>query len=128
MFQFIKIKNNRFGQAVVVAILTIGITLLGATAFAGVIMANELRAAGSVPDSANAIFIADSGVNWALYSYLTGKSVAQPGVPSGESLLVTCFDSTGAALACTSPDVKTVVSKGTSVGGSRRAFLLDVKP
>jgi len=125
---------SRSGQAVLVAVLTLGGAILGATTLAGLLMLYEIRATTNSEDSAKAIFAADSGVNWALYSYFQPPAGPLPGLSisatssvlnNGTALSVECFADDGTVISCDTPATTTVISEGNA-NGSRRAFFADL--
>jgi hypothetical protein len=74
-------SSLRSGQAMLIAILTLGGAILGATSLAGLLLLYQIRATTDSANSAKAIFAADSGVNWALYSFFEPPASGQPGSP-----------------------------------------------
>jgi hypothetical protein len=123
-------KNNkrRNGQAMIIAILTLGGAILGATTLAGLLLLYQIRSTTDSESSAKAIFAADSGVNWALYSYFNSpqpQSGASSTLSNGASYLVTCSDDTGATIDCDTSATTTAISEG-DYNGSRRAFFFDL--
>lgn len=58
-------KNN--GQVMLLAVLVISGTILGATTVAGMLMLNQLRQATNIGLSMQAIFAADTGIEWELF-------------------------------------------------------------
>ncbi len=131
--------GGRSGQAMLIAVLSLGGAILGATAVAGLLTLYQLRAANDEQNSAKAIFAADSGVEWTLFDYYCGVEGRCPGgapddgqsPPPASSLptfmnaatiSISCADINGDPSACS--DVSTTVS-GVSIGtsnNSRRAF------
>ena len=53
------------GQAMIIAILSLGGAILGATTLAGFLLLYNIRATTNSVNSAKAIFAADAGLNWA---------------------------------------------------------------
>jgi hypothetical protein len=125
-------KNQaaRGGQAMILAVLALGGTMLGATAIAGFLMLYQIRQATDFEASSKAVFAADSGIQWALYSYLHPPAGPLPGNPAGTlsngaTLQVVCYDSTGATVTpCDSTSTAAeAISKGFA-GNTKRAFLI----
>ena len=133
--------SERSGQALLIAILTLSGAILGVTALAGLLMLYQSRSATDSRDSAKAVFAADTGINWALYSYFTkpyqqgpmpGK--ANPGIPAGGQLsdgttiTVTCLDGANPPneVTCANAPNKTSVLSEGEMNGSRRAFEYDL--
>ena len=131
-------KENNSGQAMIIAILTLGGALLGATTIAGLLMLYQIRGSTDAENSAKAIFAADSGLNWALYSYFNPPQRALLGNPNANaapmqanlgnqaSVAITCSDDKGNTITCDQDNVTTtVISEGISLN-SRRAFFLNL--
>ncbi|MEK7114777.1 MAG: hypothetical protein AAB847_00215 [Patescibacteria group bacterium] len=57
----------RNGQVMLLAVLVISGTILGATTVAGMLMLNQLRQATNIGLSMQAIFAADTGIEWELF-------------------------------------------------------------
>jgi len=130
-------SSARSGQAMLIAILTIGGAILGATTLAGLLTLYQIRANTDSENSAKAIFAADTGLNWALYNRLnnavTPKPIFQNNSAGAVSLLVECYDDTGAPVlddngpgsGCSNASATTVFSRGQSLN-SLRAFTLNL--
>jgi hypothetical protein len=120
---FDKILAQR-GQAMLLAVLTLGATMLGVTTVAGLLMLYQIRQATTFRNSAQSVFAADAGAEWALYGYFQGVSVQQPMFSNGAALLpVVCYDASGTAEpSCTATSSLYAISKGSS-GNTERAFL-----
>jgi hypothetical protein len=140
-------EKNDSGQAMLIAVLSLGGAILGATTVAGLLTLYQLRAANDSQNSAKAIFAADSGVEWTLFNYycgITNPSRCSDGAPdggnavpsadslpsfingSGATVLITCSDLNGDPSACS--DVSATVT-GVSVGSSvnsKRAFAVSL--
>jgi hypothetical protein len=141
------VSDCRSGQAMLIAVLSLGGAILGATTVAGLLTLYQLRAANDSQNSAKAIFAADSGVEWTLFDYYCGTinpSRCAGGAPdggtivpsadslpsftggSGATISVACTDINGNPSVCS--DVSTTVSAitiGTS-GSSKRAFAVQL--
>jgi hypothetical protein len=151
-----KAKRNdaRRGQAMLLATLALGGAILGATTIAGLLMLYQIRATTDSEHSAQAIFAADSGVEWTLYDFYCDatstlnpasrcdpsqreQQSVMPGTPSstpgnstlgnGAFLEVLCYTSSTIQTTCssTSTPAASAISKGTSLN-SKRAFYLDI--
>jgi len=71
----------RKGQVMLLAVLVISGTILGATTVAGMLMLNQLRQATNVGLSMQAIFAADTGIEWELFKLFKPANVlANPGL------------------------------------------------
>ena len=109
-----------------IAILTLGGSILGATALAGLLTLYQIRASTDSENSAKAIFAADSGLNWALYSYFNPPAVLRGTLGNNTTVWVACSDSDGNPIGCDqAPASTTVLSEGDS-NGARRAFYFDL--
>lgn len=125
-----------------IAVLTFGGAILGATTIAGLLMLYQIRATGDSESSAKAIFAADTGVDWALFDFYCDATSAQspnsrcmgaqreqaPDTLLGNnaSVLVTCYDSTGVTVVpCSDPAAASAITKG-SYGNAKRAFYLNL--
>jgi len=99
---FYILHSTRRGQAMLITVLAISGTLLGATTVAGLLMVYQLRQSVDAGTSAKAIFAADSGLEYGLYKFFYPTSTLS--VPSftniiqaGDGVTVTCYsDSQGA--------------------------------
>ncbi len=121
-------NTDRSGQAMLLAVLTLGATMLGATTIAGLLMLYQIRQTTDFGHSAQAIFAADAGTEWALYSQIKQQNVPLPGDPpgalsDGAALTATCYDASNAETpSCVATTSAYAISIGSS-GGTRRAFL-----
>lgn len=137
----------RSGQAMLLATLALGGAILGATTIAGLLMLYQIRATTDSENSANAIFAADAGVEWALFDFYCDATSTKnpssrctsrpadeplPGNPpgtlgNGATVSVTCSDNFGVAVACNNTSTAmSAISKGFSLN-SKRAFFLDLQ-
>ncbi len=57
----------------ILTVLIISGTILGATTIAGILMLNQIRQATNVGHSLQAIFAADAGLEWELYNNFVGS-------------------------------------------------------
>jgi len=124
------IKERRSGQALLIAVLALGGAILGATSIAGLLMLYQIRATTDTESSAKAIFAADAGVEWALYSFFKPPQAALPTFGNGTTLTVTCYDSSTPPVqigACdgSSGVPESAITKGTYLS-ARRAFFVDL--
>jgi len=110
----------------IIATLTLGGAILGATTLAGLLMLYQIRATTDQAYSAQAIFAADSGVNWALYDYYQKSPPADlPVMSNGATITVVCSDDSGNVIACNTSATTTAISKGAA-NTSRRAFFINL--
>lgn len=126
-----------------IVILALGGAILGATTIAGLLMTYQIRATTDSQHSAQAVFAADAGVEWALFDYYcdatssanpVSRCVAGPreqpaltAFGNGATSSVICYDQTGVTevLCSETSTAATAIAKGSSLD-SRRAFLLDL--
>src|ERR1700722_19958653 len=133
------IKNKRSGQAMLIAVLSLGGAILGATTVAGLLTLYQIRATTDTGNSAKAIFAADAGVEWALFnhycttdnrcpSYGSGLDYPQPTFANQAGMTVDCYasyDTSGATTTCSDPAVQAAISSGVA-NGSERAFFIGI--
>lgn len=126
-------EGKRSGQAMLIAVLSLGGAMLGATAIAGILILYQVRASTDSVNSAKAIFAADTGINWSLFSFFCGidspsrcpgGAPQEPTLPDGATMAVTCYDINNNAIPCTSTSTQYAVSIGSSLN-ARRAFYLN---
>ena len=116
--------RKREGQAMLLAVLTLGATMLAVTTIAGLLMVYQIRQVTDFGRSAQAVFAADAGAEWGLYSYFQQASVEQPMFSNGAVLVpVVCYDNSNMPTpSCTATSSIYAISKG-SAGNTKRAFL-----
>ncbi len=113
------------GQVMILSVLALGGTILGATTIAGLLMVYQLRSTSDVANSAKAIFAADAGIDWMLYQFSKPSSTdTQPVFSNGASFTATCSDSSSHVVDCRNPSAFTFRSVGQS-GSSYRALQLN---
>lgn len=113
------------GQVMILSILAIGGTILGATTIAGLLMVYQLRSTSDVANSAKAIFAADTGIDWMLYQFSKPSSTdPAPAFSNGASFTATCYDSSSRIVDCRNASAVTFRSVGRS-GTSYRALELN---
>jgi hypothetical protein len=122
--------GTRRGQVMILTVLALGGTLLGATTVAGLLTLYQIRNSTDLANSARAIFAADAGIEWGLYNFSCSaeedRSRNCPAQELGEfsngaTVQVICGDDLGNEVACNDPGVASLKSVG-SAGGSSRAF------
>jgi len=127
------VKQNLGGQAMILAVLALGGTILGATTIAGLLMTYQIRQTTEAANSAKAIFAADSGLECGLYSFFKNSNVCASTPPQAASLSlsndsvaeVRCFDASENQVSCDDKtSAKTIKSTGTAAKTIKRAFLL----
>ena len=127
-------EKKHSGQAMLIAVLTLGGAILGATTIAGLLMLYQIRATTDTANSAKAITAADSGVECALFNFFCADDgrCAPGGAPAcsytlgnGTGLVTTCYDGAGDVVACADASSTAAVTDGTS-GSSERSFLVSL--
>ena len=121
--------SARRGQAMLLAVMALGGTMLGVTTIAGLLMLYQIRQATAFRDSAAAVFAADAGVEWALYNniQLSGQpQISQLPFSYAQTPSVVCTDSSTAQVSCTATTSVQAISKGAAGpgGATKRAFLV----
>ena len=123
------LKHERSGQAMLLAILTLGATMLGATTIAGLLMLYQIRQVTNFRDSAQSIFAADAGTEWALYSYFQQT----PGVPlpgnngqldNGAMVSIECSDDSGVSTDCSDSSSTVEAFSRGSTANTKRSFVV----
>ena len=104
--------HNRSGQAMLLTVLTLGGTILGATTIAGLLMVYQLRQTTDLTNSGKALFAADAGIEFGLYRFFKDPNYPKPLVLSN-----------GASFVEVTTGSSSIKSIG-SAANSRRAFFL----
>src|SRR3989344_7426978 len=97
MFSF----SNKRGQVMLITILAISGTILGATAIAGLLMLYQIRQSTDIASSAKSVYAADSGIEWRLYKFFKtdgqvcndcpdGGVCPQPGFSNNANFQASC--------------------------------------
>jgi len=76
-----KIKNQKSkikGQVMLLTVLILGGSILGASTIAGYLMLLKVRGASDIANSAKAIFAADTGIEWELYKQFKDPAYPKP--------------------------------------------------
>jgi hypothetical protein len=138
-----KKQNSRSGQAMLIAVLSLGGAILGATTVAGLLTLYQIRATTDTANSAKAIFAADAGVEWALFSHYCGAATPErcgsqqiasgtkdyqlpPFSGSRATMEVDCYTNdaaSGATSTCSNASTSAAISSGVA-NGSERAFFV----
>jgi hypothetical protein len=105
------------------AVLALGGAVLSATAIAGFLISYQIRETTDFTNSAKAIFAADAGAEWALFSHFANSSTPMLAFSNGATVTVACRDANGAAISCGDASAVSAVSKGFALD-SARALLL----
>lgn len=94
----------------ILTVLSLGGTMLGATTIAGLLMLYQLRQATDMASSAKAIFAADAGIEWGIYCLLNSDEVRCPPPSSNNpanlddnatNFFVSCYGEGNVYLSCT---------------------------
>jgi len=119
--------KTRKGQAMILAVLSLGGAMLGATTIAGLLMLYQLREVSDSANSAKAILAADAGVEWSEYSYFNPPANSNsvftlPG--SNASYAVTCYNSsTPPGIVDCGSNPAYAVSRGQSLESARALYV-----
>ncbi len=106
----------------ILTVLTIGGTILGATTIAGFLMLYQIRQATDFANSGKAIFAADTGIECAFYQMFKGDTQCPSVSPlsNGATFTASCYDASGHEISCNqSSTVASIRSVGTSANSSR---------
>ncbi len=106
-------------------VVALGGSILGATTIAGLLMVYQIRQASDLNDSTKAIFAADAGMEWGIYQYLNPGQGSAPTLANGASFVLTCYGADQTALPCSNEAVNEIRSVGTS-GQVSRALELNL--
>lgn len=124
----IKNGDSREGQAMLLTVIALGGTLLGATTIAGLLMLYQIRQATDLKDSNKAIFAADAGMEMVSY-YLSNATGGK--VPVTPQYMVDSNGVTSSAIisqiicySATSTDPTTIIpcSQGSSSAVVLRSY------
>ncbi len=117
-----KKNRKRSGQVMILTVLALGGTILGAATVASLLVVYQIRQSTDLANSARAIFAADTGIEWGLYNSITGQVASLPIFTNGASVNVNCYDALAAQLPdCNSTSTALIKSLGKS-GSATRAF------
>src|SRR3989338_9364050 len=83
---------RRSGQVMLLSMLVLGGILLGASTLAGLLMLYQIRQTSNASLSAQAIFAADTGIEWGLYCVVKIKPLDCASVPKPVMTNGTSFD------------------------------------
>jgi hypothetical protein len=124
-------KPAKAGQVMVLTVLALGGTILGATTVAGLLMLYQVRQATDLGNSARAIFAADAGMEQSFFNiFCKGDESKSSYCPApefpvrfsnGAAVKVTCYDDSGSVLPTCDETTRNVRAVG-SAGNASRAF------
>lgn len=130
-----KNRRERAGQAMLIAVLSLGGAILGATTVAGLLTLYQIRATTDTENSAKAIFAADAGAEWAQFNYYCAGDgrCGSSGYPSssfsnGASVGVKCYSDLAATIPSSCNNTSTVAAISTGISlDSERAFYVGLQ-
>ncbi len=73
-----KLKTYQDGQAMILTVLIVGASILGASTIAGYLMTLKIRQSTDTINSTKAIFAADAGIEWELYRKFKDAEYPKP--------------------------------------------------
>lgn len=86
-------RAQRTGQVMLLTVLTLGGTILGATTIAGLLMLYQIRASSDLANSGKALYGADTGIEWGLYQFFKpGSTAPAPVFTNGTTFTTVCFE------------------------------------
>ena len=129
----LKINYMRKGQVMLLAVLVISGTILGATTIAGMLMLNQLRQATNIGLSMQAIFAADTGIEWELFKlFKSDDALANPAlapVMENKTCILTEADNLGIkSIGCAGGDPTLACRPGVCPRPVTRAFEVFLAP
>ena len=111
-------------QVMILTVLALGGTMLGATTIAGLLMVYQIRQATDLGNSGKAIFAADTGLEWGLYQFFKpGSGHAPPAFSNGATSILQCFNASGGSISCEDLSATSIRAVGKSANVTR-AFQL----
>ena len=106
------IRNS--GQVMLLTVLVVSGTILGATTIAGMLTLNQLRQANNISLSTQALFAADAGIEWELFKFFKPEIAAQD--EDNDGLLDLAPQLTNNTCLLTSSDQSSIKSVGCAGG------------
>ncbi|MDD5430644.1 MAG: hypothetical protein PHP03_00205 [Candidatus Pacebacteria bacterium] len=121
--------SGRSGQAMLLTILMLSGTIIGAVAIGGYMMISQIRQSTDVINSAKAIFAADAGLEWRLYKFSkdgqeckecpAGEACPAPTLNNSASVKTSCVEQGGnKVIKSTGSSNKIYRAFGAVVGGA----------
>lgn len=114
----------------ILTVLALGGTILGATTIAGLLMLYQIRQTTDLSNSARAIFAADAGLEHAFYDLFCGQDSNKTPCPlqsetvsftNGAAVEILCLDDDNAEVECTDENLRRIRAVGRS-GSATRAL------
>lgn len=88
-------REHTKGQVMLLTVLIVSGTILGATTIAGLLMVYQMRQATNFGESLQALFAADTGLEWQLYRKFQKSDYPEPVLsPDTNASFVTVLDGT----------------------------------
>lgn len=111
--------GKQSGQVMIMTVLALGGTILGATTIAGLLMVYQIRQSTDMANSVKAVYAADAGIEWKLYDFFIGSAptLSFQDSKTSASTTMSCYDSSGSSLDCaTTPAVDVARIDVRSIG------------
>lgn len=125
-----KQKNNS-GQTMLLVVLAVGGTILGATTIGGLLLNYQIRQSTEIVNSTKAIFAANAGFDLALKVFATtDNSIAFPAtlnLANGASADIRCYESDFQTLISCAEDAATWIRSVGTFGKISRALELNLQ-
>jgi hypothetical protein len=113
-------------------VLALGGTILGATTIAGLLTVYQIRQTSDIANSAKAFAAADAGIEWGLYQFFKpppGGTATAPVFSNGILFVPpVCADTTGAPVDCTDIDRAASIRSVERSANSTRALSFSLVP
>ena len=104
--------HNAKGQVMLLTVLIVSGTILGATTIAGLLMVYQIRQATNFGESLQALFAADTGLEWQLYRKFQKMDYPEPIFsPEANASFITILDA--------SSSIQSVGCAGTLIPNAR---------
>lgn len=81
------IKSKIKGQVMLLTVLILSGSILGASTIAGYLMLLKVRGASDITNSAKAIFAADTGIEWELYKQFKSPDYPKPSLSNNADFI-----------------------------------------
>lgn len=123
------LNSARKGQVMVLTVLALGGTILGATTIAGLLMLYQIRQTTDLSNSARAIFAADAGLEHAFYDLFCAGDPNKSPCPltdgvvftNGAAVDILCLDADNAEVQCNDENIRRIRGVGRA-GSATRAL------
>jgi hypothetical protein len=113
--------TRKRGQSMLLTVMALGGTILGATTIAGLLTVYQIRQTNDMANSAKALSAADTGIEWGLYQFFKPEGTATaPEFSNGAlSPRAECRDVVDVVVPCTDPSVASIRSVGRAANATR---------